>query len=194
MGQVRASTRPGAVPNSAFLCGSCGLTPSLGRMGVSGSIADGDRIGRLGVMYFRSLLAQAAVINGEISGGEDHLAVDLTVTFPVGSVTVQVKTGTKKVNKHGVIAVSTTKKWRDKWAVAKTPVYLVYVRLEKGQAADWIEHGDMHTLVHARAHWLRVDGLSDPTAKVPVANRLTSETFDEWVDDFEAAFGQAASA
>lgn len=167
---------------------------SVGGMGQAGSIADGDRIGRLGVMYLRSLLAQAAVINSEITGGEDHLAVDLTVTFPVGSVTVQVKTGTKKVNKHGMISVPTTKKWRDKWAAAKTPVYLVYVRLEKNEAADWIEHGDIHTLVHARAHWLRVNGLSDATARVPVTNRLTSETFDDWVDDLEAAFGQAVSA
>lgn len=163
-------------------------------MGVAGAIATEDQIGRWGVMYFRSILAQAAVIHGEIQGGEDHLAVDMTLTFPVGSVTVQVKTGTKKVTKKGTISVSTTKKWREKWAEAKTPVYLVYIRLEKNLPRDWIEHAEIHTTLHARAHWVRVNGLSEPTAKVPVMNRLTVETFDEWVDDFNAAFGKAVSA
>ncbi len=163
-------------------------------MSKAASIASTDRIGRLGVMYFRSVLAQAAVVHGEMSGGEDHLAVDTTVTFPVGTVTVQVKTGTKKVAKDGTIPVSTTQKWRDKWATSMTPVYLVYVRLEKDEIADWIEHEPEHTIVHARAHWIRVNQLSDPIARVPVSNRLTADTFDIWVEHFEAAFGKAAIA
>ncbi len=145
-------------------------------------------------MYVRSLLAQAGVANNEIPGGEDHLAVDLTLTFPVGTVTVQVKTGTKKPNKDGSISVPTTKAWRDKWQQTKTPVYLVYVRLEKEPPADWIDHASLHTTVHARAHWVQVNNLSVASAKVTESNRLTAATFDSWVDDFNAAFGKAATA
>lgn len=145
-------------------------------------------------MYVRSLLAQVGVVHNEIPGGEDHLAVDLVLVFPVGPVTVQVKTGTKRPNKEGSIAVSTTPEWRDKWREARTPVYLVYVRLERKPPARWIEHEDLRTTVHARAHWLRVNGLSAASAKVPVRNRLTAITFDGWVKEFEQAFGKAATA
>lgn len=158
------------------------------------AVATSDQIGRLGVMYVRSILAQAGIIHAEVSGGEDHLAVDLTLTFPVGPVTVQVKTGTKNPNKDGSISVSTTKGWREKWQEAKTPVYLIYVRLEKEPPTDWIDHATLHTTVHARAHWVQVNDLSVATAKVPKSNRLTAATFDNWVDDFNAAFGKAATA
>ena len=144
-------------------------------------------------MYVRSLLAQAGVIHSEVPGGEDYLAVDISVIFPVGTVTAQVKTGTKKPNADGSISVSTTEKWREKWATPKTPIFLVYVRLEKAPPPDWLEHGDLHTVVHARAHWLRVNGLSLPTAKLPSENRLTASTFDEWAGCFDD-FGEAAGA
>jgi hypothetical protein len=148
----------------------------------------------MGVIYVRSLLAQAGVINNEVAGGEDHLAVDLTLTFPIGSVSVQVKAGTKKPNKDGSITVPTTDAWRRKWQEAKTPVYLVYVRLEKEPPIDWVEHPDVHTVVHARALWMRVNELSSANAKVPGSNRLTAATFDGWVDDFNTSWGKAASA
>lgn len=67
------------------------------------SIKGGDHQGRLGVMYFRSLLAQAGVANAESSPGEDHLATDATVEFPRGPVRVQIKAGTKPLNKDGSI-------------------------------------------------------------------------------------------
>lgn len=158
------------------------------------AVAKSDQIGRLGVMYVRSLLAQAGVVHNEVPGGEDHLAVDLTLTFPVGSVSVQVKTGTKKPNKDGSISVPTTKSWREKWQEAKTPVYLVYVRLEKEPPTDWLEHADLHTIVHARALWTQVNELSAANAKVPGTNRLTAATFESWVDDFNTSWGKAASA
>lgn len=145
-------------------------------------------------MYVRSLLAQAGVVHNEIPGGEDHLAVDLTLTFLVGSVSVQVKTGTKKPNKDGSISVPTTETWRRKWQEAKTPVYLVYVRLEKEPPDDWIEHSPLHTVVHARALWTQVNGLSEATGKVLGSNRLTAATFESWVDDFNTSWGRAASA
>lgn len=37
------------------------------------AVAESDQIGRLGVMYVRSLLAQAGVVHNQIPGGEDHL-------------------------------------------------------------------------------------------------------------------------
>lgn len=168
--------------------------PNLGGMSSAKAVAETDHIGRLGVMYVRSILAQAGVVHGEVHGGEDHLAVDLTVTFRVGTVTVQVKTGTKKPNKDGSISVPTTKAWREKWQQTKTPVYLIYVRLEKEPPADWIQHAALHTTLHARAQWVQVNNLSVATAKVPESNRLTAATFDGWVDDFNAAFGKAATA
>jgi hypothetical protein len=75
------------------------------------SIKSADRIGRLGVMYFRSLLAQAGVVHGEISSGEDHLAVDITLEFVAGGARVQIKTGTKSLNKDGSLTVP-VKDWR----------------------------------------------------------------------------------
>lgn len=158
------------------------------------AVAEADNIGRFGVMYVRSILAQAGVVHSEVAGGEDHLAVDLALLFPVGPVTVQVKTGTKRPNKDGSISVPTTGEWRDKWRQAKTPVYLIYVRLEKRPPAHWIEHAELRTTVHARAQWVRVNSLSVASVKVPVSNRLTATTLDGWVDDFERAFGKAATA
>lgn len=163
-------------------------------MGDAGSIAAQDRIGRWGVMYVRSLLAQAAVPHNEVPGGEDHLAVDLALIFPEGPVTVQVKTGTKKPNRDGSITVPVAEEWRTKWASALTPVYLVYVRLEKAPPKDWAEHGVAHTTFHARANWARVNALSAASVRVETTNRLTADTFGLWVDEFVAQFGKAASA
>ncbi|PND54435.1 hypothetical protein CRM90_27945 [Mycobacterium sp. ENV421] len=159
----------------------------------AGSIGSEDRIGRLGVMYVRSLLAQAGVIHNEIPGGEDYLAVDIAAVFPVGTVTVQVKTGTATPNQDGSISVSTTPEWRAKWANTQTPVFLVYVRLEKTPPPDWLQHEDLSTVLHARALWLRVNNLSAPTVKLPSSNRLTASTFDKWADEF-GDFGEAAGA
>src|SRR5680860_1579379 len=175
-------------------CGSADDARSLALMGKAGSVAPEDRIGRWGVMYVRSLLAQAAVAHNEVPGGEDHLAVDLALIFPEGPVTVQVKCGTKQPNKDGSITVPVTAAWKKKWADALTPVYLVYVRLEKAPPADWAEHGIAHTTIHARAHWARVNAVSAASVSVPLSNRLTAETFDAWVGEFVAQFGKAASA
>lgn len=163
-------------------------------MGNAGSVAPEDRIGRWGVMYVRSLLAQAAVPHNEVPGGEDHLAVDLALIFPEGPVTVQVKTGTKSPNKDGSITVSVTDKWKAKWANALIPVYLVYVRLEKAPPGDWAEHSAAHTTLHARAHWARVNAVSAASVRVEASNRLTADTFGQWVDEFVAQFGKAAGA
>lgn len=145
-------------------------------------------------MYVRSILAQAGIINTEVAGGEDHLAVDIVAVLPVGPITVQVKAGTKKPNKDGSISVSTTQAWREKWAAAKTPVFLVYVRLEKELPTDWIGHEDLHTVLHARAQWLKVNDLSVASAKLPKRNRLTAETLDKWVEEFNTAFGEVAGS
>jgi len=159
------------------------------------SIDGGDQIGRLGVMYVRSLLAQAGVANAESSPGEDHLAVDLTISTPQGAtVGVQVKCGTKKPNKDGSISVPVTDKWKAKWAASCLPVFLVYVYLEKPTPVEWIEHGDTQTVVHARALWTRVNTVKGQSVRLPVKNRLTAETFDTWVEEFEQAWGKAASA
>jgi Domain of unknown function (DUF4365) len=91
----------------------------------------------MGVMYVRSLLAQAGVTNNEVPGGEDYLAVDIAAFFPRAIVTLQVKAGMKKPNEDGSISVPTTKAWRDKWAEAQNPVFLVYVRLEKNPSSQW---------------------------------------------------------
>ncbi len=166
------------------------VTSVAGATAVKGT----DKTGRLGVMYVRSILAQAGVVNSEVPGGEDHLAVDIAVVLPMGPITVQVKAGTKKPNRDGSISVPTTKEWREKWAAAKTPVFLVYVRLEKALASEWVDHEQLQTVVHARAHWLKVNDLSVASAKLPAQNRLTAETFDEWAEELNRLFGEVAGA
>lgn len=162
--------------------------------GGPGPIASDDHIGRMGVMYVRSLLAQAALGNAETSPGEDYLGTDLTVDFPVASIRVQVKTGHKRQNKDGSFSVSTTKKWRTDWATAQIPVYLVYVHLEKPTPAEWLEHPTAATTVHAHAHWVRVNGVSAATVRVPGANRLTVGTFQDWQKHIAECFGMAVTA
>jgi hypothetical protein len=150
-----------------------------------------DRKGRLGVNYVRSVLAQSALPNKEFDSGEDHMAVDLTVEFPAAPVRVQVKCGTRSPNQSGSISVPINSDWRDHWCASKVPVYLVYVRLECAAPRDWIDHDDDHTTVHAHAHWVRVNGVSAASVSVPLANRLSIDTFATWNDEVEACFGKA---
>lgn len=163
-------------------------------MGDAGSIAPADRTGRWGVMYFRTLLAQAAIVHSEVSGGEDHLAVDLSLTFPVGPVTAQVKSGRSTPNSDGSITVDVTESWKSKWANTKTPVYLVYVRIEKDPPIEWVEHPERHTMLHAYALWERVNDVTGASVRIPATNRLTAATFNTWVDDFNSLWGKAATA
>lgn len=158
------------------------------------SIRGSDQTGRLGVMYFRSLLAQAGVAHGEFSPGEDYLAVDVTVEFPTGGVRVQIKTGTKRSNKDGSITVPVTDEWKAKWAAARVPVFLVYVKLETSAPAKWIKHNAAHTIVHARALWTQVNAVTGRSVRLPAENRLTAGTFDAWSNEFERTWGKAASA
>jgi hypothetical protein len=158
------------------------------------SIGGSDRTGRLGVMYFRSLLAQAGVAHGEFSPGEDYLAVDVTVELPVGGVRVQIKTGTKRMNKDGSVTVPVTDEWAAKWAAAQVPVFLVYVKLGTSAPAQWIEHNAAHTVVFAKALWTQVNAVNGRSVRVPAQNRLTAKTFDAWANEFERNWGRAASA
>lgn len=153
-----------------------------------------DRKGRLGVTYVRTVLAQAALPNEETTGGEDHMAVDLNVQFPSAPVRVQVKCGTRKPGKNGSISVPLAPAWRDRWCTSKVPVYLVYVRLEKGKPLEWLEHPSLATTVHARAHWARVNGVSAASVSVPLGNRLNLGTFGTWHRQVEDCFGEVASA
>lgn len=150
----------------------------------------------MGVMYMRTLLAQAGVAHSEFSSGEDYLAADATLEFESGAVRVQVKAGTRKPNKSGSITVPLRQDWKEKWSKCKLPVFLVYVRLEKTPHIEWIEHGDLHTLVHARAVWTRVNEVAAASVRVPLQNRLTVATFDTWVAEFNQtwAWGKAGTA
>lgn len=155
------------------------------------SLSMSDRKGRLGANYVCFVAAQAALPTPEFKSGEDHLAVDLNVEFPVSPVRVQVKCGSRKANKSGSIAVPLNAKWRTRWTRSRIPVYLVYVCLERMAPSDWIDHANhAHTVLHAHAHWVQVNGLSGASASVPLANRLTIDTFATWNDDAEACFGE----
>lgn len=162
-------------------------------MSVWETIPLSDRKGRLGVTYVRTVLAQAALPNEETTGGEDHLAVDLNVQFPAATVRMQIKCGTRTPNRSGAISVPLDPGWRDRWCLMKTPVYLVYVRLQQGNPPDWLEHPPLATTVHARAQWVRVNGVSAASVSVPVANRLTIDTFATWNQQVEECFEKAAS-
>jgi hypothetical protein len=165
-----------------------------GDMSAWESIPLSDRKGRMGVTYVRAVLAQAALPNEETTGGEDHLAVDLNVQFPAAAVRVQVKCGTRTPNKSGSITVPLELAWRDRWCVMKTPVYLVYVRLEKPKPFDWFDHPTLATTVHARAHWVRVNGVSAASVSVPLSNRLSLASFATWNQQVEDCFGEVVSA
>lgn len=154
-------------------------------------IPDADRVGRLGVMLVRALLAQAGIRNEETSPGEDHAAVDLTIHLPSAAVTAQVKSGRARPTRGGYIAVSVTEAWRKKWSLPKLPIYMIYVRVTGSAPDRWCVHGARTTTVHAHAYWVRIDNWSTPTVRVPLQNRLCLDTFSEWHDDVEAAFGKA---
>lgn len=159
------------------------------------SLSMSDRKGRVGVNYVCAIVAQAGLPNPEFKSGEDHLAVDLNVEFPSSPVRVQVKAGTRSPNRNGSITVPLEAKWRKKWSISKIPVYLVYVRLERSRPDEWIDHSDgVHTLVHAHAHWVRVNGVSAASVRVPLANRLGIETFGQWNDELEECFGKAVAS
>jgi hypothetical protein len=155
------------------------------------TLAMSDRKGRLGVNYVCSIVAQAALPNPEFKPGEDHLAVDMNVEFPASPVRVQVKCGTITPNRSGFIRVPLEAGWRQKWAASKIPVYLVYVRLEQRHPLSWINHDDdLSTIVHAHAHWVRVNGVSGSSVSVPLSNRLSMATFELWSDELDACFGE----
>lgn len=160
-----------------------------------GPIATEDHVGRMGVMYVRAMLAQAALGNSETSPGEDHLSNDLNIHFRQGDIRVQIKAGAaKRRNKDGSFSISLKQKWRTDWAAATIPVYLVYVHLEKKIAGHWLDHPVASTTVHAHAYWVRVNGVSKATVRVPVQNRLTAATFDEWLGDLQDLFGTVVTA
>lgn len=165
-------------------------------MAEAASLPTTDQIGRFGVFYVRSLLAQAGVAHSETSGGEDHLAVDVFVYFPSGACGVQIKAGTKARNKDGSITVPVVSNWKTKWAANKLPVYLVYVHLEKTSPSDWIGHEDLQTVVHAKALWAQVNHVSGMSVKLPSANQLTADTFALWAEAFDDsdAWGRSATA
>ncbi|OZF01335.1 DUF4365 domain-containing protein [Rhodococcus sp. 14-2686-1-2] len=148
----------------------------------------------MGVMYLRSVLTQAGVAHEEFSPGEDYLAVDGNVSFTTGTVRVQVKTGTKEPNKDGSITVPLKDDWIRKWELCALPVFLVYIRLERVCGPEWLEHHDLHTVIHARAQWIRVNRVTGKSVRVPHENRLTADTFKAWAADFDgtSAWGRAA--
>jgi hypothetical protein len=134
------------------------------------------------------------VPHGEFSPGEDYLAVDVTVELPAGGVRVQIKTGTKKLNKDGSITVPLTDAWIAKWAEAQVPVFLVYVKLDRSAPAQWIKHNPAHTVVYAWALWTQVNSVTGQSVRAPAQNRLTAKTFEAWAEEFKRNWGRAASA
>lgn len=157
-------------------------------MSFAPSLPSGDRTGRFGVMYVRSLLAQAGVGHEETASGEDHLAVDLNLNFPMGTVRAQVKCGTQARNQDGSLSVSTSAKWREKWAGMAIPVYLIYVRLDKIPSDDWVDNFPLSTTTYAHAHWARVNRVLSPTVTLPASNLLTAHTFEAWATTFASEF------
>jgi len=140
-------------------------------------------------MYVRSLVSQAALAHGETQAGEDHMSFDMNVDFRSAAVRVQVKCGASKpLNKDQTYSVYTEQKWRDDWATAKIPVYLVYVHLAKRAPRNWIEHPAKSTTMHAHAYWLRVNSVSAATVRIPIANRLSLATFADWEHDLDLCF------
>jgi hypothetical protein len=153
-----------------------------------------DRKGRMGVMYLRSLLAQAGLPNEETSPGEDHRAIDLRIGFRPAGAGVQVKCGQLKPNVDGSFSVPVKDTWRRKWAASTEPVYLVHVQLEVAKPMEWIDHPESATEIRAHAYWMRVNDCPTKTVRLPSENRLTLSTFDTWLSELEVLFGGAGGS
>lgn len=154
-----------------------------------GDIAASDRTGRIGVMYVRSLIAQAGIRHEENAPGEDHGAVDLTTHLTSAPVTVQVKTSSgKRLNKDGTYSVPVNADWCAKWSHQKVPVYLVLVVLSKKDYSAMVTQGARTTTWHAHAYWAQVNDATPGTLRVPVQNRLHLDTFGIWDDQVERCF------
>jgi Domain of unknown function (DUF4365) len=155
-------------------------------------IPPADRTGRIGVLYMRELCALAGLQNSEPPSGEDHLAVDLSVQLPAGPAGVQVKSGTARLNNDGTLSVSLEANWVKKWSANPLPVYLLYVRLSKRDFLQLAHHGTRSTTFFLHAYWVRVNGVTGRTVRVPRENRFTVATFHLWNADVRAAFGKEA--
>lgn len=151
-------------------------------------MADADRTGRFGVLYLRTLVAQAGWGSSESSPGEDYKSVDVALDFLDGTVHAQVKCGTRNPSKGGWYTVPVEEQWVAKWRASKTPVYLVYVPVVPNPS-EWVTHDGVGSLLAARAYWVRVDQrASTPSVRVPLQNRLDADTLATWREDFMHAF------
>lgn len=147
-----------------------------------------DRTGRLGVAYVRTICSQAGIGCDETTGGEDHLATDLTLQFAMSPVRVQVKSGGLKPLKDGTLSLAVSDKWARKWRDARVPTYLIYVRLGHPDHNSLLRHNIQSTTALLHGYWMRVNNISPGQLYIPVANRFTLDTLTVWARDIEAAF------
>jgi hypothetical protein len=148
------------------------------------------------VHYVRLLSGHAGYGFNEWSPGEDVLAVDCSVEFPVIGARVQVKsTRDHAIDGNGEnISMKVTRKWLDKWQHSAAPVYFVVVVVPQ-LPTDWIDHSESSTILKGTcAYWCQIDVTqfndnANQQLHVPRAQRLTAETFGEWDLAAIQAFG-----
>jgi hypothetical protein len=158
---------------------------------------DDAKKGHYGVTYLDAVVTAAGFDLHEPRPGADMLAYDGLVTFPEGSVRVQIKTthiwdlaGTNE--RMGYTA---TEKWVESWSDALMPVYFVVVVVPHSTTGGpWLDHHATGThLPGTAAFWSRIDTQSFTPQNMSVAalrsQRLDGSTLLTWQLDLIKAFG-----
>ncbi len=142
-------------------------------------------VGRFAVSYVRKVCAQAHIGFDETSSGEDVLAVDGTIQYPVLGVRVQIKgsTGPSLTPQTGSLSMPIEPKWREKWRRNGPPVFMIYVLMEH-EISSWLAQQPTNTLAGAYALWSRIDNIDLDAESVVFdrTQRFSAETVGEWYE------------
>jgi hypothetical protein len=152
------------------------------------TLTENGRKARFGVMYMRTICAQAGVGFNETSPDEDVLATDGDVIFREANVRVQIKCTSGLTLEGPSASWEVRPEWLRAWADSKLPLYFVIV-IVPSDVSDWLHHGPEGTVQRAAAYWCRIN--TDEVARrihVPKANRLTEATLTKWHADMMEVF------
>jgi hypothetical protein len=150
-------------------------------------------VGRYAVAYVRKVCSQAHIGFSETSPGEDVLAIDGRIEYPVLDVRVQIKGSThySMQKQAGTISVEIEEKWRDKWGRNGSPTYFIFVLMES-EVDLWFRYDASNTLAGAYALWARIDNLPPEASHVVLdrTQRFTAETVGAWNQYLNKGYGE----
>lgn len=168
--------------------------PAVGPVAEGSPMDLNTRQARYGVVYLRSIAAQAGIGLQETSPGEDVLAIDALLNFKEGDLRVQVKTSRCHDMDPALpeIRYPAKQQWIARWAENYAPCYFVVVVVPADSGA-WLDHhkGGTH-MAGTAGYWTRIDVAAlrqQPTVVVPKAQRLGADTMTVWHRDLVEAYG-----